>query len=36
MAPVIARMVHPSSEREALRWLHENGATLELPGLDTG
>ena len=36
MALVIARMVHPSSEREALRWLETNSATLELLRLDTG
>ena len=36
MALVIARMIHPSSEREALRWLETNSATLELLRLDTG
>ena len=36
MALVIARMVHPSSEREALRWLVTTSATLELVGLETG
>ena len=36
MALVIARMIHPSSEREALRWFETNSATLELPRLDTG
>ena len=33
---VIARMVHPSSERAALNWLETNSATLELLRLDTG
>ena len=28
MALVVARMIHPSSEREALRWLETNSATL--------
>ena len=36
MAMVIARMVHPSSERAALNWLETNSATLELLRLDTG
>ena len=36
MAIVIARMVHPSSERAALNWLKTNSATLELLRLDTG
>ena len=36
MALVIARMVHPSSEVETLRWLATNSATLELLRLDTG
>ncbi len=36
MALVIARMVHPASERETLRWLETNSATLELLRLDTG
>ena len=36
MALVIARMIHPSSEREALRWFETNSATLELPRLNTG
>ena len=36
MAMVIARMVHPSSERAALNWLETNSATLELLCLDTG
>ena len=36
MAPVIAHMIHPYSEREALRWLETNSATLELLRLDTG
>ena len=36
MALVIVRMIHPSSEREALRWLETNSATLELLRLDTG
>ena len=35
-ALVTARMLHPSSEREALRWLEAGSATLELLGLDTG
>jgi len=33
-ALVIARMVHPSSEREAFRWLRTNSAVLELLDLD--
>ena len=36
VALVVARMIHPSSEREALRWLETNSATLELLRLDTG
>ena len=36
MALVIARMVHPASEREILRWLETNSAALELLHLDTG
>ena len=36
MALVVARMIHPSSEREALRWLETNSATLELLRLDKG
>ena len=36
MALVVARMIHPSSEREALRWLETNSATLELLRLDIG
>ena len=36
MAMVIARMVHPSSERAALNWLETNSATLELLRFDTG
>ena len=36
VALVVARMKHPSSEREALRWLETNSATLELLHLDTG
>ena len=36
MALVIARMIHPSTEREALRWLETNSATLELLHLGTG
>ena len=36
IALVIARMIHPSSEREALRWLETNSATLELLRFDTG
>ena len=36
VALVVARMIHPSSEREALRWLETNSATLELLSLDTG
>ena len=35
-ALIIARMVHPSSEREALRWLQDNSATFELLGLESG
>ena len=36
VALVVARMIHPSSEREALRWLETNSATLELLRLDMG
>ena len=36
MALVIARMVHPASERETLRWLETNSATFELLRLNTG
>ena len=36
VALVVAPMIHPSSEREALRWLETNSATLELLRLDTG
>ena len=36
MALVVARMIHSSSEREALRWLETNSATLELLRLDIG
>lgn len=36
LALVIARMVHPSSEREGLRWLLTNSSALELLGLDGG
>ncbi len=35
-ALVLARMLHPSSEREAQRWLEQASATLELLGLDHG
>ena len=35
-ALIIARMVHPSSEREALRWLQDNSAAFELLGLESG
>ena len=33
-ALVVARMLHPSSEREAQRWLRDSSATLELLGLE--
>ena len=33
-ALVVARMVHPSSEREAHAWLTQASATLELLGLE--
>ena len=33
-ALVVARMLHPSSERETHRWLRDNSATLELLGLE--
>ena len=36
MAFVIARMVHPASEREAFRWLPTNSAILELLDLERG
>ena len=36
MALVVAHMIHSSSEREALRWLETNSATLELLRLDIG
>ena len=36
MALVIAKMAHPSSEREALRWLQEDSAIRELLSLDQG
>ena len=36
VATVLARMLHPSSEREALRWLRDSSATLELLGLEPG
>ena len=36
MALVIARMVHPASEPETLRWLQTNSAVLEFLRLDTG
>ncbi len=35
-ALVIARMLHPSSEREAHAWLTQQSATLELLGLEPG
>lgn len=35
-ALVLARMLHPSSEREAQRWLERSSAALELLGLDHG
>lgn len=35
-ALVVAKMLHPSSEREALRWLREDSAALELLDLDRG
>ena len=35
-ALLIARMLHPSSEREALRWLQKSSALLEVLGLDSG
>jgi len=34
-ALIMARMLHPSSEREAQRWLRDHSSTLELLGLDT-
>lgn len=36
LALVVAKMLHPSSEREALRWLREDSAALELLDLDRG
>ena len=36
MALVIAKMAHPSSEREALRWLQDDSAIRELLSLDQG
>ena len=36
VALVLARMLHPSSEREALRWLRDSSAALELLGLEPG
>ena len=33
-ALLVARMLHPSSEREAQRWLRDSSAALELLGLD--
>ena len=35
-ALVLARMLHPSSEREASRWLNESSSAWELLGLDSG
>ena len=35
-ALVVAKMLHPSSEREALRWLQGDSAALELLNLDRG
>ena len=35
-ALLVARMLHPSSEREALRWLQKSTALLEVLGLDSG
>ena len=35
-ALVLARMLHPSSEREAHAWLSHHSAALELLGLDSG
>ena len=35
-ALVVAKMLHPSSERESLRWLREDSAALELLDLDRG
>ena len=35
-ALVLARMLHPSSEREAHAWLSQHSAALELLGLDSG
>lgn len=36
VALVVAKMLHPSSEREALRWLREDSAALELLDLHRG
>ncbi len=36
VALVLARMIHPCSEREAFRWLREQSAALELLGLEGG
>ena len=36
MTLVAARMIHPSSERESLRWLETNSTTLEFLRLDIG
>ncbi len=35
-ALIVARMLHPSSEREALRWMQRSSALLEVLGLDAG
>ena len=35
-ALLVARMLHPSSEREALRWLQRSSAVLEVLGLNSG
>ena len=35
-ALVVAKMLHPNSERESLRWLREDSAALELLDLDRG
>ena len=36
VALVVAKMINPSSEREALRWLQDDSTTLELLALDGG
>ena len=36
IALVVAKMLHPNSERESLRWLQEDSAALELLDLDRG